>query len=138
MPPQVDYVLDAVRRSGLWTLFFTVLAVLVVYDQSKDTPLVSLLSIVALTNTDFSTVSYIWSKGSIVGPSWKTPFIGPFLQSVNPKFEEYVDKWRSGPLSCVSVFHKYVAECPPYMCDMCTLPSHWAPSRVSRLGGACN
>lgn len=48
------------------------------------------------------------NKGSIVGPSWKLPFAGPFLQSVNPKFEEYYAKWLSGPLSCVSVFHKYV------------------------------
>lgn len=54
-----------------------------------------------------STVSYIKSKGSIAGPSFKMPFIGPFLQSVNPKFEEYYAKWASGPLSCVSVFHKY-------------------------------
>jgi sterol 22-desaturase len=34
------------------------------------------------------------------------PFIGPFLQSMDPKFEEYHAKWMSGPLSCVSVFHK--------------------------------
>jgi C-22 sterol desaturase len=34
------------------------------------------------------------------------PFIGPFLQSVNPKFTEYQAKWASGELSCVSVFHK--------------------------------
>lgn len=47
------------------------------------------------------------SKGNIVGPSWKMPFIGPFLQSMDPKFEEYYGKWISGPLSCVSVFHKY-------------------------------
>jgi len=33
--------------------------------------------------------------------------MGPFMQSVNPKFEEYLAKWNSGPLSCVSVFHKY-------------------------------
>ena len=50
---------------------------------------------------------YIWNKGSIVGPSWKMPFIGPFLQSVNPKMDEYKAKWASGELSCVSVFHKY-------------------------------
>lgn len=53
------------------------------------------------------TGSYQSSKGSIVGPRFKEPFIGPFLQSVNPKFEEYYAKWTSGPLSCVSVFHKY-------------------------------
>ena len=54
----------------------------------------------------FTLGSYIYQKGSIVGPSFKMPFIGPFLQSVNPKFEEYYAKWLSGPLSCVSVFHK--------------------------------
>ena len=55
---------------------------------------------------------YIVRKGSIVGPAWKLPFMGPFLQSVNPKFEEYYAKWCSGPLSCVSVFHKYATEKP--------------------------
>ena len=34
--------------------------------------------------------------------------MGPFLESVNPKFTEYKAKWDSGELSCVSVFHKYV------------------------------
>jgi C-22 sterol desaturase len=51
-------------------------------------------------------VKYIYLKGSIVGPSMKIPFMGPFLQSVNPKFHEYKAKWNSGDLSCVSVFHK--------------------------------
>jgi len=45
-------------------------------------------------------------KGSIVGPAFKIPFMGPFLESMNPKFEEYAGKWASGELSCVSVFHK--------------------------------
>jgi C-22 sterol desaturase len=49
---------------------------------------------------------YIWLKGSIVGPSWKIPFIGPFLESVHPDFNKYKAKWASGELSCVSVFHK--------------------------------
>lgn len=49
---------------------------------------------------------YFYLKGSIVGPSFKIPFMGPFLQSVNPKFHEYKAKWDSGELSCVSVFHK--------------------------------
>lgn len=57
-------------------------------------------------------VSYIQKKGNIVGPAFKTPFIGPFLESVNPKFEEYYAKWTSGPLSCVSVFHKCVPATP--------------------------
>jgi hypothetical protein len=50
---------------------------------------------------------YIWNKGSIVGPALKIPFIGPFLESVNPNFNVYHAKWKSGSLSCVSVFHKY-------------------------------
>jgi C-22 sterol desaturase len=56
-------------------------------------------------------VMYIWNKGTIVGPSFKVPFIGPFLESVNPNFNAYHAKWTSGSLSCVSVFHKYVYPC---------------------------
>lgn len=47
-----------------------------------------------------------------MGPTFKLPFMGPFLQSVNPKFHEYQGKWASGALSCVSVFHKYVQMYP--------------------------
>ncbi|KAI4133543.1 MAG: hypothetical protein LQ347_002135 [Umbilicaria vellea] len=84
--PQVEYVVDAISNTSLWTVAFTILSVLVAYDQ----------------------IMYFLNKGSIVGPTFKEPFIGPFLQSVNPKFEEYYAKWKSGPLSCVSVFHKFV------------------------------
>jgi C-22 sterol desaturase len=35
--------------------------------------------------------------------------MGPFLQSMEPKWSEYMEKWASGPLSCVSVFHKQVS-----------------------------
>lgn len=69
---------------NFWTVSLTILLVLVGYDQ----------------------FSYISKKGSIEGPSWKAPFIGPFLESVNPKMDKYKAKWASGPLSCVSVFHK--------------------------------
>ncbi|KAF2837245.1 cytochrome P450 61 [Patellaria atrata CBS 101060] len=69
-----------------WSISLTILLVCVAYDQFK----------------------YIYNKGSIVGPSWKAPFIGPFLESVYPKFEVYHAKWYSAPLSCVSVFHKFV------------------------------
>ncbi|GAB7357717.1 hypothetical protein MBLNU459_g0380t1 [Dothideomycetes sp. NU459] len=65
--------------------------------------LMLLLSVVA-----YDQIMYIVRKGSIVGPAFKIPFIGPFLESVNPKFEAYHAKWMSGPLSCVSVFHKFV------------------------------
>ncbi|KAF1949544.1 cytochrome P450 61 [Byssothecium circinans] len=69
-----------------WKLVLTLLMLAVAYDQFK----------------------YIWNKGSIVGPVMKAPFIGPFLESVHPDFTKYHAKWSSGPLSCVSVFHKFV------------------------------
>ncbi|GAM84568.1 hypothetical protein ANO11243_025640 [Dothideomycetidae sp. 11243] len=69
-----------------WTVILTLLALCVGYDQ----------------------ISYQIQKGSIVGPKFKEPFIGPFLESVFPKFEKYHAKWKSGELSCVSVFHKFV------------------------------
>lgn len=57
----------------------------------------------------YDQISYQINKGSIAGPKFKIwPFIGPFLESLDPKFEEYVAKWNSGPLSCVSIFHKFV------------------------------
>ncbi|KAG0675358.1 RNA polymerase C-22 sterol desaturase [Pichia californica] len=64
------------------------------------------LLIVAIT---YDQISYQLNKGSIAGPRFKIwPFIGPFLESLDPKFDEYVAKWNSGPLSCVSIFHKFV------------------------------
>ncbi|KAL9100610.1 MAG: hypothetical protein Q9163_004026 [Psora crenata] len=53
-------------------------------------------------------VKYILNKGSIAGPAWKIPFMGAFLGSWNPRLEEYLDKFYSGELSCVSIFHKFV------------------------------
>lgn len=55
-----------------------------------------------------ASVIYIKKKGSIVGPSFKVPFVGPFIESLCPNFDEYLGKWNSGELSCVSVFHKSV------------------------------
>jgi C-22 sterol desaturase len=49
---------------------------------------------------------YQWRKGPIAGPRIKIPFMGPFLQALYPKWEEYLAQWASGKLSCVSVFHK--------------------------------
>ncbi|KAL7275084.1 RNA polymerase C-22 sterol desaturase [Rhizina undulata] len=69
-----------------WQILLTFLIISITYDQFK----------------------YIWNKGSIAGPPFKIPFMGPFLESVNPQFNEYLAKWNSGPLSCVSVFHKFV------------------------------
>lgn len=53
-------------------------------------------------------VMYIWRKGSIAGPAFKIPLMGPFIQALHPRFESYLEQWASGPLSCVSIFHKYV------------------------------
>jgi len=71
---------------NVWTVLLSLFLVAVAYDQ----------------------FSYIRNKGSIVGPMFKMPFIGPFLESVNPEMDKYKAKWASGPLSCVSVFHKFV------------------------------
>lgn len=78
------------------------LLVLVAYDQCKLLPVNACESGWLMWHV----VMYVWNKGSIVGPAWKMPFIGPFLSSVNPKMDEYKAKWASGELSCVSVFHK--------------------------------
>ncbi|KAI0165671.1 cytochrome P450 [Xylariaceae sp. FL1272] len=84
--PQIESIVDTMLNAGIITWVITLLAMAAAYDQ----------------------ISYVWQKGNIVGPRFKEPFMGPFLQSLNPKFEEYVGKWNSGPLSCVSVFHKFV------------------------------
>lgn len=55
---------------------------------------------------DHVPVAYIIRKGSIAGPAFKIPLMGPFIQALHPKFEGYLAQWASGPLSCVSVFHK--------------------------------
>jgi len=64
----------------------TVLLILIAYDQ----------------------FAYIYRKGSIAGPMFKIPFMGPFIQAIHPNFNNYLLQWASGPLSCVSVFHKFV------------------------------
>ncbi|KAI9709196.1 MAG: RNA polymerase C-22 sterol desaturase [Chrysothrix sp. TS-e1954] len=86
LSPRTEGLLNQYLGLNLWSVVATLLLGLVVYDQVK----------------------YIYNKGSIAGPSWKAPFIGPFLESVHPKFDVYHAKWMSGPLSCVSVFHKFV------------------------------
>ncbi|KAK4040185.1 cytochrome P450 61 [Parachaetomium inaequale] len=71
---------------GAWKYAITFLLGLVIYDQ----------------------VMYLHRKGSITGPRFKVPLTGPFIQALHPKFESYLAQWASGPLSCVSVFHKFV------------------------------
>ncbi|OCK75713.1 cytochrome P450 61 [Lepidopterella palustris CBS 459.81] len=75
-----------VAGANIWTVVWTIFLSAVIYDQYR----------------------YISQKGSIAGPPFKLPFMGPFLQSVDPQFHEYQAKWNSGSLSCVSVFHKFV------------------------------
>jgi C-22 sterol desaturase len=36
IPPQIEYVVDAISNASLWTIAFTILAVLVAYDQSTS------------------------------------------------------------------------------------------------------
>lgn len=36
VPPQIEYVVDAVSHASLWTVFWTLLAIAVVYDQSAS------------------------------------------------------------------------------------------------------
>ncbi|KAK2054786.1 cytochrome P450, partial [Colletotrichum caudatum] len=69
-----------------WQYVLTFLLGVVVYDQAM----------------------YLKRKGSIAGPTFKIPLMGPFIQALHPKFEQYLAQWASGPLSCVSVFHKFV------------------------------
>jgi C-22 sterol desaturase len=87
MASPVDNVFaTASRTMSPWTVVATILALIVAYDQ----------------------FSYQWNKGCLEGPRFKLPILGPFFESVNPKFSAYHAKWMSGPLSCVSVFHKSV------------------------------
>lgn len=100
--PIFEKAYTTVSGLSLWQILLTAFLGLVAYDQSACTPALEAL----LRKTNSFTVSYIIQKGSIVGPAFKIPFMGPFLESVNPQFEKYAAKWASGPLSCVSVFHK--------------------------------
>lgn len=84
-----SFVLNALvwARQSVWTILLAAFLAICLYDQ----------------------VMYVIYKGSIAGPPLKIwPIMGPFLESVNPKFDQYKAKWASGPLSCVSVFHKFV------------------------------
>ena len=75
-------ILDTLKSMSYLKIFATLICILLVWDQ----------------------VAYQIKKGSIAGPKFKFwPIIGPFLESLDPKFEEYKAKWASGPLSCVSI-----------------------------------
>lgn len=86
-PSAINSAITYVQGMSAVQICITLLCVVLVWDQ----------------------VSYIQKKGSIAGPRFKIyPIIGPFLESLDPKFEEYKAKWDSGALSCVSIFHKFV------------------------------
>ncbi|OJJ42462.1 hypothetical protein ASPZODRAFT_76786 [Penicilliopsis zonata CBS 506.65] len=74
------------EKSQTWQLVATLILAIVIYDQ----------------------IRYLYRKGSIAGPRFKIPLVGPFLQALHPRFEAYLAQWASGPLSCVSVFHKFI------------------------------
>ncbi|RFU79399.1 cytochrome p450 [Trichoderma arundinaceum] len=80
---QTDGLLSMYRFASSWQIAVTAFLMLIAYDQ----------------------LLYIKQKGSIVGPMFKIPLMGPFLQAIYPKFDAYLAQWASGPLSCVSVFH---------------------------------
>ena len=92
------------ESTGIFSVVITLLAIAVVYDQSEYGTLQRWR---LATNNGFS-VSYRKQKANLAGDSWKIPFVGPFFDSVNPEFGKYYTKWKSGDLSCVSVFHKFV------------------------------
>ena len=71
---------------------------------------------------------YIIRKGSIAGPPLKIPLMGPFIQALHPKFEGYLTQWASGPLSCVSVFHKYALS----LCSAMRYPPTNAATQIRR------
>ncbi|OAA70919.1 cytochrome P450 [Akanthomyces lecanii RCEF 1005] len=90
LPSQIEQVQQllfaAVAGWSTWQYVVTVILGVVAYDQFM----------------------YIKQKGSIAGPTFKIPLMGPFIQALHPKFDSYLAQWASGPLSCVSVFHKFV------------------------------
>ncbi|KAI8377753.1 cytochrome P450 [Radiomyces spectabilis] len=51
---------------------------------------------------------YLSKKKNLPGPTLKIPIIGAFMDSLYPTFEGYMSKWKSGELSCVSVFDRFV------------------------------
>lgn len=87
----------------MWQCVAVVLLITVVYDQGMSS--LTVVDAALLTSCLWSVV-YLKRKGSIPGPRFKIPLVGPFLQAIDPKFEAYLKQWASGPLSCVSIFHK--------------------------------
>ncbi|CUM66329.1 uncharacterized protein PRCAT00003991001 [Priceomyces carsonii] len=84
-------------------------AIKFVYTHYQNLSWLSIIATTIVLILTYDQVAYQIRKGNIAGPKYKIwPVIGPFLESLDPKFEEYMAKWNSGPLSCVSIFHKFV------------------------------
>jgi sterol 22-desaturase len=49
---------------------------------------------------------YRQRKAHLAGPTWTVPLVGAILDSLYPTFESYLEKWKSGPLSVVTVFQR--------------------------------
>lgn len=96
--------LGFLAKWSTWQYVVTFLLSIVVYDQGNQECQVR----GCFTKLTPPLVMYIKRKGPIAGPSFKIPLMGPFLQALHPKFDAYLAQWASGPLSCVSIFHKYL------------------------------
>ncbi|KAL7311712.1 RNA polymerase C-22 sterol desaturase [Mucor circinelloides] len=53
-------------------------------------------------------VDYLRKKKHLPGPAFKVPLIGSMMDSMAPTFDKYNAKWKSGDLSCVSVFNRFI------------------------------
>ncbi|EJD55264.1 cytochrome P450 sterol C22-desaturase [Auricularia subglabra TFB-10046 SS5] len=53
-------------------------------------------------------VVYRAKKQHLPGPKWTIPIIGKFSDSRNPTLEKYMESWKSGALSAVSVFNIFI------------------------------
>ncbi|KAJ6157348.1 Cytochrome P450 61 [Penicillium chermesinum] len=79
---------DVFAGWSFWQYAATFLMAAIVYDQ----------------------VMYIKRKGSIPGPAFKIPLMGPFLQALDPKFEGYLEQWARDRLAaCPSSTNRDIA-----------------------------
>ena len=94
----ISQYMDKFQVSG-WTIAGTILFAILIADQGM---LPSWGCLIFLSWI----VRYQTYKRGIAGPRFTIPIMGAFLASMNPKFSGYVKQWKSGELSCVSVFHQ--------------------------------
>ncbi|TPX32875.1 hypothetical protein SmJEL517_g04074 [Synchytrium microbalum] len=56
----------------------------------------------------YEQIRYRAKKAHLPGPSFTIPLIGSLLESLYPSFEGYLNQWKSGALSVVSVFQYFI------------------------------